>query len=102
MDIDKINGLSFHSPSYLMRLLAYTAALSLAMVSLLGMDCSSRGDNDDASIEMPVDVTITNEPLTGGIPKTFTYSLPAPDTPLTDVNIDLVKTLEAARITVTP
>ncbi len=71
-------------------------------ITLVSCGDSSSSSDDDASIAMPVDVSISNEALTGGVPKTFTYTLPKPETPLTDVTIDLEKSLEAATITVTP
>ena len=63
---------------------------------------SSSSSSDDAAVEMMVDVNIASEALTGGVPKTFTYTLPEPETPLTDFTIDLEQSLEAATITVTP
>jgi len=72
------------------------------IVMMSGCGGGSSNSSDDSSLEMPVDVSIDNAVLTGSIPATFTFNVPAPTEPLTEVTIDLVKTLEAATITVTP
>lgn len=92
-------GISIKSSS--IKMSALILSLAFLLVSCGGSSTNS-SSSDDASIEIPVDVTISNELLTGGVPSTFTYTIPKPDTPITDVTIDLVKTLEAATITVTP
>ena len=76
--------------------------LSLLMLTSFLLACGGSSSSSDDTVEMPVQVSISDQPLTGGVPATFTFTLPPPETPFTEVTIDLAKTLEATTITVTP
>lgn len=69
-------------------------------VMLSGCGGGSSGSAHDDLQELPVNVSETAV-LTAATPSTFTYELPAPTEPFTEVTIDLERTLEAARIRVT-
>lgn len=53
-----LKRLSFHSPSYRIRLLTYMLALSVGMMSLLGLDCSSGSENDEEDSSPELSLTI--------------------------------------------
>ena len=82
-----------------MKIIGYLIAfaLSLLMVSCGGSSSSSQ----PTSTQVPISLS-ENVSLTQGTSTALRYRIPAPETPLTAVSIDLVKTLEDASITVTP
>lgn len=81
-----------------------TKRITLVYLSLIFVlaGCGNSSDSTTKTYtNIPIELSIEDTELSAGVPKTFTYTLPAPSTPYTDISIDLVKTLESANITVT-
>ncbi|MCP4430974.1 MAG: hypothetical protein GY806_08360 [Gammaproteobacteria bacterium] len=63
---------------------------------------SSSSSDDNTSETLPVTVNLSNVTLTAGQPTTITHRLSSLAGPFTNIQIDLVKTLESADLTVSP
>ncbi len=63
---------------------------------------SSSSSDDDTSETLPVTVNLSNVTLTAGQPTTITHKLPSLAGPFTEIEVDLVKTLESANLAVNP
>lgn len=81
--------------------MVFAVFIAMTAISLGSCGGSSSSPAQNTSM-VPVDLSLKNVALDAGTPATFTYTIPAPAQPYTSVTIDLVKTLEAANISVTP
>ena len=82
-----------------MKIIGYLAAFILALQLLSCGGGSS--STQSAATQVPISLS-ENVSLTAAQPVAFRYRIPVPDSPYTEVSIDLAKTLDAASITVTP
>ena len=74
----------------------------MIMLAACGGGGGGSGGGTQTNSDIPIALSVENEPLSAGVPKGFVYTLPAPSEPYTDISIDLAETLEAAQISVTP
>ncbi len=66
------------------------------------VSCGGSSKSDDTSDTLPVSVNLSNVTLTAGQPTTITHQLPSLAGPFTEIEVDLVKTLESADLAVNP
>ena len=86
---------------YIMKIPIFTmtAVTVLFLVACGGGGSSSSSGSSD---EIPLGLSVDNLDLTAGVPIAFTYKLPKPPDPYTQITIDIGRTLREANITVTP